>query len=159
MSAQSSNRFASSVRPDTAAAMERLAASSVVERPWRISTDLLFRILQNSRSPTNRFANAGSVRLSSIIISEYGGIAFNNDDSGWGYGNKVNTKEDFIRRFDEITTAVKELPYCCGFCYTQVSDVQQEINGLMDMERNFKVDPKVIKEINERKVGYWRSYM
>ena len=29
----------------------------------------------------------------------------------------------------------------------------------MDMERNFKVDPKVIKEINERKVGYWRSYM
>ena len=72
---------------------------------------------------------------------------------------KVNTKEDFIRRFDEITTAVKELPYCCGFCYTQVSDVQQEINGLMDMERNFKVDPKLIKEINERKVGYWRSYM
>ena len=68
-------------------------------------------------------------------------------------------KEDFIRRFDEITTAVKEVPYCCGFCYTQVSDVQQEINGLMDMERNFKVDPKVIKEINERKVGYWRSYM
>ena len=29
----------------------------------------------------------------------------------------------------------------------------------MDMDRNFKVDPKVIKEINERKVGYWRSYM
>ena len=29
----------------------------------------------------------------------------------------------------------------------------------MDMDRNFKVDPAVIKEINERKVGYWRSYM
>ena len=29
----------------------------------------------------------------------------------------------------------------------------------MDMDRNFKVDPEVIKEINERKVGYWRSYM
>ncbi|WFR56741.1 glycoside hydrolase family 2 TIM barrel-domain containing protein [Anaerocolumna sp. AGMB13025] len=94
-----------------------------------------------------------------IIISEYGGIAFNNDDSGWGYGNKVSTKEDFIHRFDEITTAVKEIPYVSGFCYTQVSDVQQEINGLMDMERNFKIDPKIIKEINERKIGYWRSYM
>ena len=91
-----------------------------------------------------------------VIISEYGGIAFNNDDSGWGYGNKVNTKEEFIRRFDEITTAVKKIPYCCGFCYTQVSDVQQEINGLMDIERNFKVDPQVIREINERRVGYWR---
>ena len=29
----------------------------------------------------------------------------------------------------------------------------------MDMERNFKVDPEVIREINERKVGYWRSFM
>lgn len=94
-----------------------------------------------------------------IIISEYGGIAFNNDDSGWGYGNKVNTKEEFIKRFDEITTAIKEVPYVCGFCYTQVSDVQQEINGMMDMERNFKVEPETIKEINERKVGYWRAYM
>ena len=110
-------------------------------------------------SSKSALANGFAYKGQPIIISEYGGIAFNNDDSGWGYGNKVNTKEDFIRRFDEITTAVKELPYCCGFCYTQVSDVQQEINGLMDMERNFKVDPAVIKGINERKVGYWRSYM
>ena len=71
----------------------------------------------------------------------------------------VEGEEDFVKRFDEITTAVKEIPYVSGFCYTQVSDVQQEINGLMDMERNFKVDPKVIREINERRVGYWRLYM
>lgn len=87
-----------------------------------------------------------------IIISEYGGIAFNNDDSGWGYGNKVSSKEEFIKRFDEITTAIKKLPYVCGFCYTQVTDVQQEINGLMDIDRNFKVEAETIKEINERKV-------
>lgn len=104
-------------------------------------------------------ANGYEYKGQPVIISEYGGIAFNNDDSGWGYGNKVNTKEEFIRRFDEITTAVKELPYVCGFCYTQVSDVQQEINGLMDMERNFKVEPETIREINERKVGFWRSFM
>ncbi len=35
----------------------------------------------------------------------------------------------------------------------QVTDVQQEINGLMDMERNFKVEPEIIREINMRKVG------
>ena len=104
-------------------------------------------------------ANGFEYKGEPVIISEFGGIAFNNDDSGWGYGNKVDTKEDFIQRFDEITTAVKELPYVSGFCYTQVSDVQQEINGLMDIDRNFKVEPEVIKEINERKVGYWRSFM
>lgn len=105
------------------------------------------------------FANGYQYKGQPVIISEYGGIAFNNDDSGWGYGNKVNTKEEFIQRFDSITTAVKELPYVCGFCYTQVSDVQQEINGLMDIERNFKVEPETIREINERKIGCRRSYM
>lgn len=94
-----------------------------------------------------------------VIISEYGGIAFNNDDSGWGYGNKVNTEEDFLRRFDDITTAVKAIPYTCGFCYTQVSDVQQEINGLMDMERNFKIDPKKIKAINMRVSGVMNNFI
>ena len=110
-------------------------------------------------SGKSAFANGYEYKGQPMIISEYGGIAFDNDDSGWGYGNKVNTKEDFIRRFDDITTAVKKIPYCCGFCYTQVSDVQQEINGLMDIDRNFKVEPEVIKEINERQIGYWRSFM
>lgn len=102
------------------------------------------------------FANGYEYKGQPIIISEFGGIAFNDDDAGWGYGNKVNTKEEFIKRFDSITTAVKELPYVCGFCYTQVSDVQQEINGLMDMERNFKIEPEIISEINKRRVGFWR---
>lgn len=88
-----------------------------------------------------------------VIISEFGGIAYNNDDNGWGYGNKVTTESEFVARFDAITTAIKRLPYCCGFCYTQVTDVQQEINGIMDIERNFKADPAVIREINTRRVS------
>ena len=86
-----------------------------------------------------------------VIISEFGGIAFN-EEGGWGYGDKVNGKEDFIKRFDNITTAIKKLPYVCGYCYTQVSDVQQEINGLMKENRDFKIEPEIIKEINTRKV-------
>ncbi len=88
-----------------------------------------------------------------IIISEFGGIAFADNNEGWGYGNKVNSVDEFIKRFDDITTTVKRLPYCCGLCYTQITDVQQEINGLMDMDRRFKVDPSIIKEINEREIG------
>lgn len=97
-------------------------------------------------------AEGFSYRGQPIIISEFGGIAFSNGESGWGYGEKVKDEEDFLRRFDSITTAIKRLPYVCGFCYTQVTDVQQEINGLMDMERNFKVNPEKIKEINMRQI-------
>lgn len=99
---------------------------------------------------TTTFANGYEYKGQPILISEFGGIAFSSGDSGWGYGDKVASKEDFIKRFDSIVTAIKELPYCCGYCYTQVTDVQQEINGLMDIERNYKIEPEIIKEINER---------
>lgn len=98
------------------------------------------------------FAKGFQYQGQPVMISEFGGIAFDNEDSGWGYGKKVGSGEEFLKRFDSITTAVKKLPYVCGYCYTQVSDVQQEINGLMDAERNFKVDPEKIREINAREI-------
>ncbi|GGD49535.1 glycoside hydrolase family 2 protein [Paenibacillus nasutitermitis] len=82
-----------------------------------------------------------------ILISEYGGIAFNSEE-GWGYGNQVKTEEQFIERFRSITQAIKQLPYACGFCYTQITDVQQEVNGLMTIDREPKIDPEIIKAIN-----------
>lgn len=97
------------------------------------------------------FANGYAYRGQPVIISEYGGIAFDGKDSGWGYGSKVTSEEEFLERFDRVTTAIKEIPYVCGYCYTQVCDVQQEINGLMDIRRQFKVDPEKIREINERR--------
>lgn len=85
-----------------------------------------------------------------IIISEYGGAAFSGGEAGtWGYGNTVETEEQFLNRIADVTTAIKQIPWVCGYCYTQVSDVQQEINGLMDMPRNFKTNPENIKSINE----------
>lgn len=112
----------------------------------------LFENKNSFNKDKRAFVQGYSYKGQPVIISEYGGIAFTGDDSGWGYGNKVSNKEDFIKRFDSITTAVKELPYVCGFCYTQVTDVQQEVNGLMDIQRNFKIEPDIIKEINERAV-------
>lgn len=58
----------------------------------------------------------------------------------------------FISRFDSIVTAAKELDYVCAFCYTQVTDVQQEFNELMDICRNVKIEPEVIEEINKRNI-------
>jgi beta-galactosidase/beta-glucuronidase len=111
----------------------------------------------NNGIPHNKsrfaFARGYGYRGQPVIISEFGGIAFSNRGEGWGYGNKVNSPEEYIKRFDAITTAIKKLEWISGFCYTQVSDVQQEINGVMDMERNFKVAPEILKEINTRKAG------
>ena len=98
------------------------------------------------------FSDGYSYHGQPIFLSEFGGIAFTFQEEGWGYGSKVSSKEEYIRRFEEITTTVKSINAFCGYCYTQSVDIQQEVNGIMDIERNFKVDPEILKEINEREV-------
>lgn len=46
-----------------------------------------------------------------------------------------------VRKYQRIT----EILYICGYCYTQVTDVQQEKNGVPDMERHFRIDFAIIK--------------
>ncbi len=82
-----------------------------------------------------------------IIISEFGGIAFQHE-SGWGYGNQVKTEEQFLERFRKITQAIKQNEYICGYCYTQITDVQQEVNGLLTENREPKIAMEKIREIN-----------
>jgi hypothetical protein len=57
-------------------------------------------------------------------------------------------EEEFIGRYRKVTAAIKSLPWVCGYCYTQITDVQQETNGLLTAERKPKVDPEKIREIN-----------
>jgi hypothetical protein len=81
-----------------------------------------------------------------IILSEFGGIASKNDN-GWGYGDKADDKEELIKRFKQLIDAVSKLDYVKGYCYTQLSDVEQETNGLLDSNHNPKFDLNVISQI------------
>ncbi|ANS73873.1 glycoside hydrolase family 2 [Paenibacillus yonginensis] len=82
-----------------------------------------------------------------IMITEFGGIAFESD-KGWGYGHQVRTDEEFLNRFEGLIQAIKSVDYICGFCYTQLTDVQQEINGLLTEERKPKFPMDKIRGIN-----------
>lgn len=93
------------------------------------------------------FANGYKYKGQPVIMSEYGGIAINSE-KGWGYGEQAKNKNEFVERFTKLTNAIKKIPYISGYCYTQLTDVQQEINGLMDMERNYKIETSIIKNIN-----------
>ena len=84
-----------------------------------------------------------------VMISEYGGVAFTNNDEkdAWGYGTRPKSEEEVLERIKDLTQAVMDIDYVCGFCYTQLTDVEQEINGLLDHQHNYKFDPKKVKEI------------
>lgn len=93
-------------------------------------------------------ANGYTYEGQPVILSEYGGIAFADKQQGeWGYGNAVKSEEEFLLRLQKITSAIYQVPYIVGFCYTQVSDVEQEVNGLMRENRTYKVDPQKIRPI------------
>lgn len=101
-------------------------------------------------APANKFifAEGFSYNNQPILITEYGGIAFSQAE-GWGYGNKVTNEEAFLKRLTEITNAIKSIEYIVGYCYTQLTDVEQEMNGLLTYDRKFKIDPEKIKVIND----------
>ena len=40
-----------------------------------------------------------------------------------------------------------------GFCYTQLYDVEQEVNGLYTYGRKEKFDIQIIREINQQKAA------
>ena len=83
-----------------------------------------------------------------FLVTEYGGIAFSTiglqGDAGgmesWGYHDKVTSEEAFFARFQSVTDAIRAIPYCQGYCYTQLTDVMQEVNGLLTPDRKPKVD-------------------
>lgn len=85
-----------------------------------------------------------------VIVSEYGGILWSVDKSGWGYGNAPKTEEEFIERYRGLTHCLIDNEYIIGFCYTQLYDVEQEQNGLYTYDRKPKIDPNIIRMINNK---------
>lgn len=84
-----------------------------------------------------------------VIISEMGGISYQKSKwEGWGY-SAANSDEDFIKRYYDVVNPMITSLMIQGFCYTQITDVEQEINGLLTYAREPKVDLSIIKSINE----------
>ena len=89
-----------------------------------------------------------------IFISEYGGIRWPDDTvEGWGYGNAPATPEEFFARYKGLTEALLNNPEIFGFCYTQLYDVEQEVNGLYTYGRVQKFDISLIRKINQQKAA------
>jgi len=83
------------------------------------------------------------------FVSEFGGtfwdidekIAEGNDNrQAWGYGKSPEDMEELYARFDGLVSALLDSPKVCGYCYTQLTDVFQEKNGIFAFDRRAKFD-------------------
>ncbi len=94
------------------------------------------------------FAKGHAYRDQPILFTEFGGIAMKKEvkDGAWGYGNAAKNDEEFLNRLQELFNGIATTNFQ-GYCYTQLTDVQQEINGLLYPDRTPKIAVEKIKEI------------
>jgi hypothetical protein len=89
-----------------------------------------------------------------VWVSEYGGTYWNPDEpGGWGYGNAPKTEEEFLARFKGLAEALLFNPFITGLCYTQLTDVEQETNGLYTYDRKEKFPSEFFYKVNTRKAA------
>lgn len=88
------------------------------------------------------------------FVSEFGGIWWNPNvkpgEDSWGYGDRVTTIEEFYTRFEGLFDALLDDPNMFGYCYTQLTDVYQEQNGIYTFDRQLKFDMDRIRAIQQR---------
>ena len=88
------------------------------------------------------------------LVDEFGGIkwvvgtAF--AENTWGYGEAPKSLDEVYRRLEGQINALLSLKHIKGYCYTQLTDVEQEQNGIYNYDRSEKFDMKKIKKIFEK---------
>lgn len=84
------------------------------------------------------FAEGEKYEGQPVLLTEFGGRAFLADAKGeaWGYSGAAQNEEAFLKQLGSIM-----------HCYTQLTDVQQEVNGLLTAERKPKADMQKLKAI------------
>lgn len=89
-----------------------------------------------------------------FFVSEFGGTWWNpqaaRDEPSWGYGDRPKTEEEFYERFAGLCGVLLDHPCIFGYCYTQLTDVYQEQNGIYYFDRRPKFDVTRLRAVQGR---------
>ncbi len=84
------------------------------------------------------------------MVDEFGGLPWIKESersSSWGYGGNIDDMEEFYNILEKEVDALKACPNVVGYCYTQITDVEQEKNGIYYYDRTKKFDTERLKSI------------
>lgn len=94
------------------------------------------------------------------VVGEYGGHGWPVEDhlwetgeKSWGYGGLPKTLEEYQQRYIESCRVLGELKKkgISGGVYTQTTDVEREINGLITYDRKvMKIEPEKLYKIHKK---------
>lgn len=133
--------------------------------------------LAEGRPHENTGANTGAAQAGApaystpyagqpYFCSEYGGVWWvpldqrsqedgtNDEAASWGYGNRPADEEEFYTRVEGLTRVLDQNPLMFGYCYTQLTDVFQEKNGIYAFDRSEKLDSGRVRAIFDHPAAY-----
>jgi beta-galactosidase/beta-glucuronidase len=86
-----------------------------------------------------------------VMLTECGGmVLIPRTRRAWRGYSVVEDEDALVARYEELITAILGCRTIAGFCYTQLTDTEQETNGLLWADRTPKVDPETIRAITTR---------
>ncbi|MDD3818279.1 MAG: glycoside hydrolase family 2 TIM barrel-domain containing protein [Actinomycetota bacterium] len=125
-------------------------SSPIVIRDRYASLENILKFLPNGKK---LYVGGKQYNNEPIIVSEFGGIRFSQEETkenSWGY-SEDKTLDGFVEHLRELVNALRCSRYVQGYCYTQLTDIGTEQNGLLTYRHEPKVSPKIIKDINDGK--------
>lgn len=103
--------------------------------------------------------NAVPGKLNQAIVSgEYGATKYPIAGHLWGKNNivEVTTESEYVRRYESYANKLSLLKAekgLSGAVYTQITDVETELNGILTYDRAaFKTDPKKLRTLNQNAI-------
>jgi len=161
-------KVADGTRPvlDTSGYSHRVSEADVYDSHDYDQAPETFRERHAGLARGEPYVNARGDRPASIpyrgqpyFVSEFGGTWWNPEaaaaaerdgESSWGYGRRPATIEEFYERFEGLCNVLLDNPHMFGYCYTQITDVFQEQNGIYYFDRRAKFDLERLKRIQSR---------
>lgn len=110
-----------------------------------------YRTLEAAIAPSHRahatYLPGYGYRGEPVLVSEFGGLKLG-ASAGWGY-QEVPVGTRFLETYRALVQALMSPGPVEGMCYTQLTDVEQEQNGLLTADRAPKIDPTLLQPITQ----------
>ena len=96
-------------------------------------------------------SEGGEIGDEPIVLSEFGGLSFvpQTSEDWFGY-RQFASPDELLLHYEGLVDALLASTALAGFCYTQLTDTEQEANGLATADRKPKIDPQRLRQINTR---------
>ena len=137
----------------TPATIHDYSSSGALLKKHFSSLDTILAMTPGGRS---MFADGYHYQGQPILVTEFGGVKYASGselEQSWGYCEE-NDLEAYASKYAELTGAILDSPLIQGYCYTQLTDVETEENGLLTYHREVKIPLDTIRKINE---GIWKG--